>query len=218
MDADFWAERWEKKEIGFHRKQVHPLLIEHWPTLAVPPQGEVFVPLCGKSLDMAWLAEQGHTVSGIELSAIALEEFFAGQQLTAESSPDAGLTCWQAGPYRLWQGDLFALRPEQLQGVAAVYDRAALVALPPAMRPEYARKLAGLLPFAAPLLLISYDYPQHERPGPPFSVPLAEIEELFGERFSIERLADHDALEEHPGLQSQGVSRLREFVCLLTRR
>lgn len=218
MEAQFWAERWEKGETGFHLKRVHPLLIKFWELLDLPAGSEVFVPLCGKSLDMSWLGERGLQVSGIELSPIALEEFFAREQLAVQPISRGPLKLWQAGPYRLWQGDLFELRTDLLCDVAAIYDRAALMALPPQMRPVYARKLAELAPAGVPLLLISFDFPQAERPGPPFSVPLAEIESLFGDAFRIERLASHDALAEHPGLQSQGLTRLQEFVCLLLRR
>jgi thiopurine S-methyltransferase len=217
MQTEFWEERWRAGQIGFHLPRVHRFLPRFYPVLQVPEGGRMLIPLCGKSLDMRWLVEQGAEVLGVELSALAVAAFFAEQRLTAQRGRVGALESWQAGPITLLQGDLFALTREDVGPLAAIYDRAALVALPSEMRPRYAAKLAELLPVGGRLLLTSYVYRQAEMAGPPFEVPLSKIKLLFGGAFSIEVLHAEDALELHPGLKDRGLSVLREFCCLLQR-
>jgi thiopurine S-methyltransferase len=217
MQTEFWEECWREGRIGFHQQQVHRFLPRFYPALQVPDGGRILIPLCGKSLDMLWLAEQGAEVVGVELSALAVAAFFSEQELVAQREHCGALEAWQAGAITLLQGDLFALTREDVGPLAAIYDRAALVALPPELRPRYAAKLAELLPVGGRLLLTSYIYRQADMAGPPFEMPLSEIKLLFGGAFSIEVLHDEDALELHPGLKDRGLSVLREFCCLLQR-
>jgi len=218
MEPEFWAERWEKGETGFHRKKVHPQLVRYFQNLQMSAGERIFVPLCGKSLDMLWLAEQGLEVVGVELSELGLNDFFSQAGLFPNRYSRGQYEVWQAGRFELLQGDFFALSRADLGRVRHVYDRAALVALPPQMRPDYAARIAALLPAGGRLLLISYDYLQQQMEGPPFAVPLAEVEQLFASTFRLELLADEDTLAWHPGLQARGVTELREFTCLLERR
>ncbi len=186
MDRDFWVARWRNGETGWHLPHPNPLLVEHWPALEVPKGTEVFVPLCGKSEDMVWLAQQGYRVLGNELCEAAVAAFFAEQGLTPmREALGEALVRWQAGPYTLIEGDFFQLSPAWTAQVSAVYDRAALVAFPPAMRPRYAEQLQRLAPKGAGYLLISLTGPVSPEMGPPFSVPEAEIGRLFGD---MERL------------------------------
>jgi len=217
MDAEFWQERWQAGEIGFHQKQVHRFLPEQLTKLKLAPGGRVLVPLCGKSLDLVWLAGQGFEVVGVELSRLAVEAFFTEQLLAPQRTSRGPFEIWQQGSIKLLAGDLFDLTTEECGPLAAVYDRAALVALPQEMRPRYAAKLAELLPGGGKLLLISYAYRQDEMAGPPFTVPFSEIKLLFGGAFDIELLHEEDALASHPGIQARGVSVLWEFCCRLTR-
>ncbi|MCL4160804.1 UNVERIFIED_CONTAM: hypothetical protein GTU68_061051, partial [Idotea baltica] len=132
-----WLERWQQSQIGFHQAETEPLLPNHWPELRLAANSTVFVPLCGKSIDMVWLAGQGHSVIGNELSQIAIDGFFAGQNLAPEVRTESGFTIKSAGPYELWCGDFFEMPATATRNVSAVYDRAALIALPPAMRKQY---------------------------------------------------------------------------------
>ena len=144
MDPDFWHDRWRNAQIGFHQPRPNEKLITHWPELGSPAASPVFVPLCGKSLDMVWLAERGHRVIGIELSEVAIDEFFKGQNLTPETRQIGFLRLKSAGPYKLYCGDYFAMSPELLDGTRTIYDRAALIALPPEMRRSYTAHLDEL--------------------------------------------------------------------------
>lgn len=217
MDSSFWLERWQKSEIGFHSKDVQPALEKHWPALNVAKGARVLVPLCGKSLDMVWLAEQGYTVVGAELSALAVDAFFEERGLTPTVRNLDGFTVKSAGPYELWCGDFFALKREQVDAAAA-YDRAALVAMPPAMQPKYAAKLAELMAFQSQILLIGLDYNTSEMQGPPFAIRRISVQTLFEDDFNVTLLEARDGMTKSEHLAKKGVTRLEEAAYLMRRR
>jgi thiopurine S-methyltransferase len=217
LDADFWHQRWQQGRIGFHQEQPMPLLLSHWPSLALPAGSQVFVPLAGKSVDMAWLAAQGHRVLGVELSPLAVEQFFAAHGWVPGIREAVDGRHYRAGDIELICGDAFALEPASLADCAAVYDRAALIALPHAMRRRYARELYAALPPGCRGLLITLEYPQREKQGPPFSVPEAEVRELFADRWRVTVLARHDILLREPGFVAEGVTALSTVVYRLER-
>ena len=217
MNPDFWHQRWHDKQIGFHQSAPTPLLLKHWPSLGIAPGAQVFVPLAGKSLDMAWFAAQGYTVLGVELSKLAIEQFFAEHELDPEIETTRRGTHYRAGGIELIHGDAFGLDADALRDCAAVFDRAALIALPPELRVRYAHELYAKLPAGCRGLLISLEYAQAEREGPPFSVPEAEVRENFGRDWTIELLERRPIPPEHPGFVS-GVSRLETTAYALQRR
>src|SRR5512135_332619 len=157
MDKDFWLERWEREEIGFHQNETNPYLSQYWQDLPLAPGSKVFVPLCGKSLDMLWLRKQGHPVLGVELSPLAVEAFFKENGYTPDHDSSHKFESCEADGIRILCGDFFNLEQDDLAQVGAVYDRASLVALPPAMRERYARHLASILPGGTQILLITFD-------------------------------------------------------------
>lgn len=177
MEAEFWLARWQNNELGFQLDDVHPLLKQCLPQV-LGQHKRVFVPLCGKSLDMCYLATF-LPVTGVELSKIACDDFFSAYQQPFQQLSVPPFRCYSSERITLWQGDFFALSPAQLEGASLVYDRAALIALPEKMRQQYAAKLRQLLPAGSTILLVSLEYPQHEKQGPPFSVTAAEIGRLF---------------------------------------
>lgn len=218
MEPDFWIERWQSGDIGFHRANVHDYLPKYWPTLGLAAGSTVFVPLCGKSEDMVWLAEQGHRVVGVELSPLAVDAFFREHGLEAEVRPVGPLAVWSAGPYTIWCGDIFALPAEAVRDVAAVYDRAALVAFPASLQVRYAALLAEMLPKPVPLFIVALSYPDGQITGPPFSTPRAQVETLFGTEFGISVADVRDGLEESQNLKRRGVTSLEEACYILKRR
>ena len=185
MEANFWHERWANNEIGWHERDFHPFLTAHFRQLALPSHARVFVPLCGKTRDIAWLLQQGCKVVGSELSEMAVQQLFAelGVQPAVATLP-AGKR-YSAPELDVFVGDIFALTPLQLGQVDAVYDRAALVALPPAMRRRYASHLLALTG-TAPQLLVCFEYDQNRMPGPPHAVPAAEVWAHYGRDFTVE--------------------------------
>ncbi len=216
MKKEFWLERWERSEIGFHQNEINPYLLRFWEALSHPSGREVFVPLCGKSLDMVWLRQQGCKVLGVELSALAVQDFFAEQKITPTHSKTSKFEHCEADGIRILCGDFFDLDRSDTAQVGAVYDRASLVALPPEMRERYARHLAEILPKGTKILLITFDYPQEEMAGPPFAVSIKEVEALYSGCAGIRLLAQEDVLEQNPRFKQRGMSRMQENIFLLT--
>ena len=196
MEPDFWHNRWENQLTGFHLDEVNPHLQANWAAMRQPAGARIFVPLCGKSLDLAWLAEQGYQVIGIDLSPLAVEAFFTENKLTPQRSQVGSLQYWQSENISLFCGDFFDLSPEVLGVVDAVYDRASLIALPVEMRQRYAAKMAELCP-AAPKLLITLEYDQSKMDGPPFSVTEDEVRRLYQDRYQVNQLVAQDVLNDN---------------------
>lgn len=208
MQHEFWLNAWENRQIGFNQPQPNPYLKKYWPALELPQGSAVFVPLCGKSIDMVWLAEQGHRVTGVELSEIAIREFFAEQSLTPIEDEIEQFKRFRSGPYTLLAGDFFACTRAAIGRPAAVYDRAALVALPPEVRPVYAAKSGDLLTADDGILLLSFAYPQEQMSGPPFAVTTVEIEAIYSPHFQVSHLQDRDMLDKAPRFKAQGLEYL----------
>lgn len=217
MHPDFWHQRWTDNQIGFHQDTPTPLLLKHWPALGVTPGAQVFVPLAGKSLDMAWFASQGYPVLGVELSQVAIEQFFDEHGLQPAITESKYGIHYCAGGIELICGDAFALDEHVLRNCEAVFDRAALIALPPDLRARYAGELYARLPAGCRGLLVTLEYPQHERPGPPFSVAEDELRALYAPDWSIDLLERRPIPADHPGYVA-GVSRLDTTVYALRRR
>lgn len=174
MEAEFWHKRWADGEIGFHEGQANDMLVAHFKDLHTAQNARIFVPLCGKTRDIHWLLSQGRRVAGAELNETAVTELFAELGVTPDITPCGGLTKYSAENIDIFQGNLFDLTADDLGPVDAVYDRAAMVALPADMRKKYAAHLVDITN-AAPMLLLAFDYDQNFIDGPPFSVPADEI-------------------------------------------
>ena len=183
--ANEWLERWREGRIGFHRDHPHPMLVKHWPGLGVRPGTKVLVPLCGKSLDMRWLAGQAHPVLGIELAPEAIDQFMAEGEGVATRYRQAGFQVCRQGNVELWCGDFFHFHIEQAAEIGAFYDRASLIALPPATRQRYAFHLAQLVPPGSQGLLVSLTRPPGDEGGPPFGVSDEEVRQLFAPNFRV---------------------------------
>ena len=184
MNPEFWQEKWQKREIAFHQATANPLLVRWFNQLALAPGASVFLPLCGKSLDIHWLLAQGYSVIGAELSEMAVQELFAELGLTPGVSSVGSLQLYQADQLQVYVGDIFQLSQNTLGPVAAMYDRAALVALPDAMRQRYAQHLITISQ-SAPQLVICFEYDQAQLPGPPFSVDSLEMHKLYSKVYSL---------------------------------
>ena len=210
MKAEFWLRKWELGEIGFHQESTNESLQEHWPSVGAPAGGAVFVPLCGKSLDMCWLAQQGHRVVGLEISSLACAAFFEGLKLRPRIETAGALRSMTAGAFRILQGDFFSATAEDLGSVSAFYDRAALVAMPPAMQPAYVRQLLSLLAPGAVGLINSLEYPPELMEGPPFPISEARVRELLTPSCRVRRLSVRDFSVAGTNLEGRGLAGLSE--------
>lgn len=218
MDPEFWHTRWAANEIGFHQREINAHLQRHWRKLGLAQGSRILVPLCGKSLDLLWLAEQGHAVVGIEISELAVAAFFRENDLRPLVDREDSYSHWSCDGIEILCGDFFNLPPESLGELDGCYDRAALVALPASLRPHYAARLASLLPDGSRGLLVTMDYLQAAMAGPPFAVSNREVEQLFAGSFGVEHLEQFDALAASPGFRDRGLDALTEHVWSLRRR
>ncbi len=218
MEPDHWHLRWQEGRIGFHTGKPSPWLERFYPELDLKPGEEIFLPLCGKTVDIVWLAQHNHPVLGIELSKIALRDFFNEQQLETEPSTQPPFTVWKSDPITLLEGDFFDLDNEATASCKAVFDRAALVALPAEMRQRYVSHLATLLQPGTPILLVTTDYPQEEKRPPPFALSDEEVHRLYQTDFKVKRLHSENLSDSQDPLSKRGVSSLVENIYLITKR
>jgi thiopurine S-methyltransferase len=218
MQPEFWHKKWASNQIGFHLPQVNPYLQRFWPQLDLEESARVLVPLCGKSLDLLWLAHRGHEVLGVELSERAVEDFFSEHGFDPVVSEQGPFMVYRAGSIEIWCGDFFALTPGDVADCSAFYDRAALIALPSPMREQYSAHLNRILPKGSMGLLITLDYDQAQMAGPPFAVLDDEVQRLFGDWWAMKILEDQDVLSESGKFLEAGVTRLEERVYRVTTR
>ncbi|NYT75463.1 thiopurine S-methyltransferase [Alcaligenaceae bacterium] len=218
MDAEFWLERWREGQTGFHLQRVTPLLQKYWPTLAIPAGSRVLVPLCGKSLDMAWLAGQGFQVLGVELSQLAVDAFFEENKLHPEVSTSPFGKHYTAGAIEIICGDIFGLDAQTLANCVGVYDRAALVALPADMRPRYVTHIYSQLADSYQGLLLTLEYEQSQMDGPPFSVAEDEVQALFSKHSDVRLTDRRSILEKEPKFKARGLTSLDTAVYQLSRK
>lgn len=199
MDANFWHQRWENNHIGFHQKQPNALLVAHFKTLSITKDSRVFVPLCGKTLDIGWLLADGYRVAGAELSELAIQQLFAELGLEPEITIIGDIKHYRAADLDIFVGDIFNLTREMLGSVDAIFDRAALVALPENVRIRYTAHLIDITG-CAPQLLITYEYDQTLMDGPPFSISTAEVNRHYDARYAIAALS---SVEEKEGMKGK---------------
>jgi thiopurine S-methyltransferase len=217
VQPEFWLDRWRTAQIGFHQAAVDRHLKAYWPLLKLPANSPVFVPLCGKSLDLMWLRERGHSVKGVELSPVALESFVMEHGIPARRRVLDCFDVYEADGFTLFRGDYFKLTAALLGTVSAVYDRAALISWTPEARAAYVKHLTLLTSPGTQTLLIAVEFPAEQMSGPPFPLTRDTIENLYAGHYSIEELARHDILDLEPRLKARGLTELREVCYRVTR-
>ena len=209
MEHDFWHDRWQSGRIGFHESEPNPLLVRHFPTLSLANDARIFVPLCGKTLDIGWLLSKGYRVAGAELSELAIQHLFEELGVEPAVSDLGNLKRYSADQIDIFVGDIFDLKQERLGPVDAVFDRAALVALPDDMRSGYAPHVADITG-NAPQLLVTFEYDPALIDGPPFSIPADEVNRHYAARYAVSTLSIGDVSGGFKGVHA------KEHVWLLT--
>lgn len=216
MEISYWKSRWKKQHTGWHMEQVYPHLKTYLDRLNPDTGDTLFVPLCGKSRDLVWLAEQGFRVIGVEVSAVAVRQFFAETGITYSTESKAEFVIYQSDNIQIYQADFFKLVSSWIPPLDAVYDKAALIALPEEKRRMYADKILGLAGSKSRILLNTFEYIQNEMNGPPFAVFFDELQDLFGDRFEIELLHEESIFDQLVKFQQRGLSSfLTEKIYLL---
>jgi len=216
MDPDFWRARWRKGEIGFHQDKPSWALEHHGARLSIGGGAHVLVPLSGKSRDLLWLAQAGAAVRAAELVDDAVKAFHAENGLDPLVTPDGAHVRYDAGDIVTWSGDFFALRADQVGRIEAVFDRAAMIALPLELRSKYVEQVKRLAP-GARILLVTIDYDPAQREGPPFPVRDAEVLAAYAGA-AIEKVEVRDVLEELPRFAAAGCTWVTETVWFVDMR
>ena len=216
MNSEYWINRWNQNQTGFHLSEINPLLTQFWPAVSAGAQtpSKVLVPLCGKSIDLKWLAERGHDVVGVELSILAAKAFAAEQGIVLVETHEPPFTVFRGDKVTYYIGDFFDFTGEIGGTFDLFYDRAALIALPPEMRAEYVRHLRSLVTKDARGLLIGLEYDPSQMHGPPFTVPEPEVLRLF-DSFDCKKLVEYDCLEQEPKFKERGLTWMKESAYAL---
>lgn len=226
MEIDFWLERWNNNQTGFHQQQVNPYLAYFYgnkgPAIEQREKLKVFVPLAGKSKDMLWLSQNSYKVFAVECSDRAVKDFFEDNALNYKHAEKDQHALYQSSDLpsliEIFQGDFFELQQEDLDGITDIFDRASLVALPVEMRQDYAKKMAELQKPGVRTLLVTLTFDPEEMNGPPFSVIEEEVNDLYSENFTIQKLLVKNVIEEEIGLKKRGLTALDETVYKLVRK
>lgn len=184
MDVSFWHKKWEKNDIAFHESEANPLLVKYFKDLSLVKGSRVFLPLCGKTLDIPWLLSNGYRVAGAELSKIAIGQLFTELGVEPKISRVGEVDHYSAKNIDIFVGDIFHIYSKMLGPVDAIYDRAALVALPKEMRTRYTAHLTEITD-KAPQMLICYEYDQSLMEGPPFSVSNKEVNQHYRDSYDL---------------------------------
>ncbi len=211
-----WHQHWTSPTPGFHEGQVNPYLTKYLPLFDLQPGDSIFMPLCGKAVDILWLAEQGFEVIGVELSQVAVESFFEESGLQYEQTGVADFKVYRSANITLYQGDFMNLKAEQLAACKLVYDRASIVAIEPFNRASYKTRMLELVPVATPMLMVVLDYRQGDMNGPPFSVPVSEVTELYKPEYQVELLQSSELIEAQTHWKNKGLNSMLESVLKLT--
>ena len=218
MQAKDWLDRWQKNQIGFHEGEVNPYLKQYIADFNLKAGDRIFMPLCGKAHDMAWLAKQGFEVIGIELSSVAIEAFFTEFKMQYQQFESDRFILRKSGNIMLFEGDYFDLQAQDLEGCKLVFDRAALIAIDEANRSRYSQHMMDITPSADDMFLITLNYDQSIMSGPPFSVTENEVFQHYQDNYEIKLLERHEVVDEQPRWREKGLSSLLESVYRLQRR
>ncbi len=216
MEASFWHSCWERNSLGFHQNSIHPFLDAHLKKRLIASPQRVFVPLCGKSDDMIWLAEYSEVV-GAELSDIACRDFFAEKGIEANVACDGSFKRYNYKNIELWQGDFFKLTTHQLEPFDWIYDRAALIAMPVDMQEQYAAHLASFIGKNTCLFLISLEFPPDELTGPPFAIFSSDVKRLF-DKYNVDCIAESELVDKVFAQREFNVSYLKEKLYLISNK
>ena len=222
MEIDFWLERWDRGETGFHQQHINPYLGYYYGEKGPPPSKRseirVFVPLCGKSKDLWWLQQSGYASVGVECSELAVEQFFSEHDLAYSKATRENHVSYKSDKLEILLADFFSLQAEDIGDFTDIFDRASLIALPEDMRRQYVNKITGLQRRGTRTLLITLTYPETQMDGPPFSVTEEEVNELYSDQFSIDKLAAKNILEDEPRFKDRGLTSLTETAYKLTKK
>lgn len=212
MDSNYWLQKWKKNDLGFHKSEANPVLVKHFQELSLPKGSRVFVPLCGKTLDIHWLLAKGYRVAGAELIELAVEQLFDELGMKPKIAQVGEMKLYSAKDIDIFVGNVLNISGKKLGSVDSIYDRAALVALPEEMRNRYTAHITEVTG-KAPQLLVTFEYDQNLMKGPPFSINKEEVNRHYSNSYDLSLIASNDIVG---GLKGKFAA--KENVWLLRKR
>ncbi len=210
-----WRSHWTRKTPGFHEGQVNAYLEKFLPLFDLAPGDTIFMPLCGKAVDILWLSQQGYRVIGVELSEVAVLSFFEESSIEFVKVQQENFSVYKAKNITLYQGDFMHIQAQHLADCKLVYDRASIVAIEPFNRQSYKHKMLQIIPAAIPMLMVTLEYDQDIMQGPPFSVPASEISALYHPQYSAHFLQSNEQSTEGSRWRERGLQSLIESALRL---
>ena len=210
-----WLEFWANNETDWHSDVVTQELEKYLGLLKLESGDTVFIPLCGKSLDMIYMLNRGFSVIGVEVSEIGIKQFFHENGLDFTISQVGEFDLYSAKNIEIYCGDFFSLTSKHLCGVKAVFDRKSLIALDRNLRQKYVKHLNDIISLGVRILLITLHYPTHQMSGPPFSVDKSEVESLFSMAFNYQELKSFQDIENGSKLARSGVDYIKNAAYCL---
>ncbi|XP_019729224.1 probable thiopurine S-methyltransferase [Hippocampus comes] len=220
VDLKEWEQRWEENRIGFHNPRVHKMLESHIDKVLAGRTGvRFFFPLCGKAVDMKWLADMGHSVVGVEIAEKAIQQFFMENNLTYSEEPVPampGVKVFRNSEKNIsvYNCDLYNVSSSVVGQFGAIWDRGSLVAINPRDREKYASLIMSLMAQDCKYLLSTLMYNPELYKGPPFVVPGEQIPGLFGKQCNVELLLSQNVIEDRH--LAWGIDYLIEQLYLIT--
>ena len=220
MELSYWLSRWKKGHTGFHMEEGYPGLSAHWPSLPIPSNPIVLIPLAGKSVDIKWISDRAQKVICSEISAAAIKQFFDQHKMKFSKTRFASFEIYQSQNIEFWCGDFMKLPLDKMSEIDLIYDKASIVALPDKMRISYSNKMISLSSDSTKILMHLLSYDQSEMTGPPFSVDPDEVKHLFSEKFDIQLLEKNRLnIQKFEKFLNRGLkSDLIEYLLLLSVR
>lgn len=219
---EFSAAEWiwsEKTDPPYHRKNYTAKLVQYHDRLVQGKKNSrVFVPLCGKSLDLIYLSEQGHEVIGLEYSKIAVNDFFEENNLAynkeqCEGSPFVKYAAKDKN-ITIYQGDLFDFSQEVCGSgsIDAVWDRGSFVAINVSSRDKYVELMSSLVKPSGRILMEIVKYHDPDYYGPPRIILEQDLKSYF-KRFTVE-VSEYELFDPQPSYYKRGDMQLA--MALLT--
>jgi len=216
MTKQYWLDKWQHNDIKFNQDDVNVYLQRYYSRFNLSKSELIFVPLCGKSIDMLWLMNKGHHVVGVELSSVACKAFFEDNHLAYQVKTRGSFITYFNDSITLYCGDFFELMPGLMGNIKSVYDRGAFIAFPPDMRGQYVAQLASLIAVGGKIIMNTIEYDERREEGPPYSASFKNIAQLYQSSFHINQL-EQSVYEVPEHLKSQGLLTANHAVYLLTK-
>lgn len=217
MTQELWREKWRSNDIAFHQERINPLLKAHLPRVKLNPGDRILVPLCGKSLDMGWLNQCHYRVMGVELSSVAIADYFDELGVKPQRQMQGNFTRWWHKHIQIWCGNIFDLNLLDVDRIKLIYDSAALTAFDADERQTYVDHFAKILPMRTQIMLMTTETADVQYTDSVARID-SEVKNLYQADYRIELLHGQDSLKIDPEFPQLPARMLEEKIYLMHNR